>query len=138
MPGPNETLARRWFEEVWNQRRESVIDEMLPRDVLIHGLGPEPSRGTEAFKQFYRAYLDAVTGLRISVDHAVESGDRVYVHCTVTGTHKKAGRPFKFAGGVLMRTANGRIVEGWNAWNFLDFLVQVDGAAPDSMAKALQ
>jgi hypothetical protein len=29
MPTQNVSLARQWFEEVWNQRRTDTIDELL-------------------------------------------------------------------------------------------------------------
>ena len=31
MKNENVRLARRWFEEVWNQRRTDTIDELLDR-----------------------------------------------------------------------------------------------------------
>jgi hypothetical protein len=31
-----DALARRWFEEVWNQRRADTIDEMLAPDAVSH------------------------------------------------------------------------------------------------------
>ena len=38
MPADNKALTRRWFEEVWNQRREQTIDEMISPGGIIHGL----------------------------------------------------------------------------------------------------
>jgi hypothetical protein len=32
------TIMKRWFEEVWNQGRESAIDELSLDDVPGHGL----------------------------------------------------------------------------------------------------
>ena len=34
----HEALITRWFEEVWNRKRESAIDEMLADSVLIYGI----------------------------------------------------------------------------------------------------
>ena len=36
MTDNNVGLVRRWFEEVWNQRREEVIDEMLTSESVCH------------------------------------------------------------------------------------------------------
>ena len=33
----NVALARRWFEEVWNQRRADTIDELLTDEALLAG-----------------------------------------------------------------------------------------------------
>jgi hypothetical protein len=48
----NKQLARRWFEEVWNQGRESTIDELFHADGKAYGF-PEPDSiliGHEGFK----------------------------------------------------------------------------------------
>ena len=33
----NKVLVYRWYEEVWNKKRESAIDEMLSPDVVLLG-----------------------------------------------------------------------------------------------------
>ncbi len=46
----NKRLAERWFEEVWNLRRENAIDELLAEDGVAFGLdrvrhtSPRPER----------------------------------------------------------------------------------------------
>lgn len=42
-------LARRWFEEVWNQRRSETIDELMHADGHGHLEGGEV-RGPAQFK----------------------------------------------------------------------------------------
>ena len=38
-PIPNaEQLMRRWFDEVWNQGRESSISELMADDSIFHGI----------------------------------------------------------------------------------------------------
>ena len=47
----NKSLIRRWFEEVWNQKRKATIHELIsPGASLIlsdQGLGPETGKGTD-------------------------------------------------------------------------------------------
>jgi predicted ester cyclase len=124
-----ETIAHRWFEEVWNQKRDTAIDELMAADSLLHGLvGPDGKeiRGPEAFKPFFRHYCQAFPDLRIAVDDALVDGDRIAVRCTVTGTHTGPGlmsapsnKPTSFTGMCIMRIADGKIVEGWNNFDFL-------------------
>ena len=37
MSEQNKALAKRWFEEVWNQGRESTIDELFHPQGKAHG-----------------------------------------------------------------------------------------------------
>ena len=55
----NKQLARRWFEEVWNQRSEAAIDRMFDPNGKSHGI-PEPGSvltGPEEFKKVHRNFL---------------------------------------------------------------------------------
>ena len=45
----NAALARRWFEEVWNQNRQQTIHELGSPDVILHGLGESEVEGSVAF-----------------------------------------------------------------------------------------
>ena len=51
MSEANKALVRRWFQEVWNEGRAEVIDELLAEDAVIHGLvdgtGGEERAGVE-------------------------------------------------------------------------------------------
>jgi hypothetical protein len=43
-------LGRRWFEEMWNQRRDATIDELLSADSYGHVEGGE-YRGPQGFRE---------------------------------------------------------------------------------------
>jgi hypothetical protein len=36
MPNKNSTLTWRWMKEVWNEGRETAIDEMLDANAILH------------------------------------------------------------------------------------------------------
>jgi hypothetical protein len=38
----NKVLVYRWYEEVWNKKREEVIDELLSPDIISYGLNDDP------------------------------------------------------------------------------------------------
>ena len=48
------TILHRWFEEVWNNGRAELIDEMIAPNAIAHGL-EDPNgnevRGPEEFKK---------------------------------------------------------------------------------------
>lgn len=133
----NEKLVRRWFEEVWNKRREGAIDEMLTENVSALGLPPEPMSGREAFKQFHRAFLAGFPQLHISVEEVISERDRVAFLCRVRATHQN-GRSCEFAGGSFVRVRKGKMAIGHNIWNFHEMLEQLGAASENSVLNAVQ
>jgi len=116
-------LARRWFEEVWNQRRDATVRELLAPGAPAHVEGAELV-GPEQFLQARVALLDAFPDFRVSVDATVATGDDVVVRWSAKGTHRGDGlglpasqRAVSFRGMTWMRFANGQVVEGWDSWN---------------------
>jgi steroid delta-isomerase-like uncharacterized protein len=140
MSSANTALARRWFEEVWNQRRTDTIDELLtPESVCTSDLGT--LRGPEGFKQVGHApFLAAFPDLRIRVEGTVAEGDQVVVRWTLKATHTgqglgipPSGRPVAARGMTWIRYQNGKMMEGWDCWNvtgFLESLRSPGGAGP--------
>jgi steroid delta-isomerase-like uncharacterized protein len=122
MSEANKELARRWFEEVWNQRKESAIESMLTPDCRAHGLGGDaPLIGPEGFKTFHRSFCGAFPDLHVTVDDVVAEGDRVAIRWTATMTHLGAGLGFPASGkkvsmdgSTFVVIKGGKIDEGWN------------------------
>jgi steroid delta-isomerase-like uncharacterized protein len=124
MENENIRLARRWFEEVWNQRRTDTIDELLTDESVSHsesGL----LRGKREFKdRTHAVFLSAFPDLRITVEGVVGDGDDVVVRWIFTGTHEgdtlgfpETGRTVSFRGMTWIRFSGGKMVEGWDSWN---------------------
>ena len=125
-------LARRWFDEVWNQGRTAAIDEMLAPTAVVRGLGQGDLVGPAAFKTFHAAYREAFPDVQLRIDAVVEEHDVVAVRWSGHGTHQggslgfaATGRPVRFSGVTFMRVENGRLVEGWNVFDQLGMLQQL-------------
>jgi steroid delta-isomerase-like uncharacterized protein len=125
------TLARRWFEEVWNQGQEAAISELMSPDGVVHGLGPD-QHGPEGFKPFFKAYRDAFPDIQVTIESIVSEGDLAAVRWTAVGTHKGNGLGFpatgkrvELTGMAFLRAENGRLIEGWNNFDQLGMLQQV-------------
>jgi len=132
-----ESLGREWFRRVWNELDTSAIDQLFAPDGIAHGLGAAPIRGPHDFHQFHRRFTDAFRNIRIEVVHEVEQGDLVALYCRVTLAPRRGTDPVAFEGSAFIRSREGRIVEAWNAWDFLS-LVQGLGALPqDALGLAL-
>jgi steroid delta-isomerase-like uncharacterized protein len=119
----NRSIGRRWFEEVWNRQRAETVEELFALDAVGHMEGAEVV-GPAAFHEVRSALLTAFPDLRITVQDTVAEGNNVVVRWRATGSHlgDAFGIPATRAsiavlGMTWLRIADGRIVEGWDAWN---------------------
>jgi predicted ester cyclase len=133
---PSDTL-RIWFERLWNAGDESVIDELYAPTAMVHGLPGTLEPGPAGFKPFYRAFRAAFPDIHVEITHAVSEGELGIVRCRVTGlnagplmnmaaTHKSVD----FTGMTMARVADGRILEAWNEFNFIDMYQQLGMQPP--------
>jgi predicted ester cyclase len=130
-----ESFLHRWFEEVWNNRREDAIDEMLDDDVVGHGLTNaegDTIRGKEDFKNLHRTFLSTYPDLKITVEDIVTEGDKMAGRCRVSATHAGEGlglaptnQPVEFTGMIIVRVNDGKIVEAWNEFDFMKMFTQI-------------
>ena len=135
MADENTTLIHRWFEEVWNNKNEDAIEEMMAEDCVANGLnGPDgnPVSGHEGFKALHRAFVSAYPDLRVTVEDTVIDGDTIAARCKVTGTHDGHGIgvpptnvPVEFTGMTIVKVKDGKIVEAWNEFDFMKMYTQV-------------
>ena len=133
MSEANKAVTKRWFEEVWNKRRREAIDEMLsPHAVLYEG--GKVSKGPEGFRPFFDRMWEAFSDIRITVQDAIAEGDMVCVRwsCTMRHTGHGLGMPptdkqLETTGMSIVRIADGKFIEGWQNWDMLGLMHQIQG-----------
>jgi steroid delta-isomerase-like uncharacterized protein len=128
----NKQLLRRWFEEVWNQRRGESIDAMLSPHARVYGLGGDSDPiGPAEFKTFHRGFCDAFPDIHIVVHDTIAEGDKVAVRWTVEVTHLGGGLGFPATGkratmeGTTIATVKDGLIDG--GWNFMDMTAFIAG-----------
>lgn len=134
----NIELISRWFDQVWNQGIESAIDEMYAVDGVAWGLGEDYVKGPEAFKQFHRLFLETLSNIEYTIDDMIAAGDRVAMRGKFEMTHKATGKQITIRGGGIAHIRDGKIIEAWNAWDFLGALVQIGSLSENAFAEALR
>ncbi len=127
-------LVQRWFEEVWNQKREDAITEMFAEGEEAHGLPDQDSviRGPEEFKKFYRGMVATFPDIHVHLDDLIAEGDRVAVRWTATMTHlgdgfghAPTGKKLSLSGSSFLICQEGMIVTAWNHMDFTRLLAQL-------------
>jgi steroid delta-isomerase-like uncharacterized protein len=134
MAEANVQLVRKWFEEVWNQRRRQTIAELFAPDGVAHGVSDTGGdiRGPAEFLHFFERLCTAFPDIRVVVEDCFGSGDKVVARYSVTMSHtgdylglRASGKGAAVTGMSIIRVANGKFVESWDNWDKLALLHQI-------------
>lgn len=85
----NERMIRRIYDELWNERKLEVADEIIAEGGTNYdtGLLPMPF-GPEGMKGTVLMVTAAFPDNRHEVEDVVALDDKVVLRCTLTGTHE--------------------------------------------------
>jgi steroid delta-isomerase-like uncharacterized protein len=133
----NKALARRAWDEIFNQRNLDFFDAVSVADAIWH----EPEReyqGTEELKQVSAGFLEAFPDLNVTVEDVLAEGEQVAVRWTQRGTHQgemerlgpPTGRSFELEGITIHRFEGDKIAETWERYDNLSLLQQL-GLVPE-------
>ena len=115
----NKELVRRIYDELWNERKLEVAEELIARDAVNYdtGLLPQPF-GPEEMKGTVRMVTAGFPDNRHEVEEMIAEGDKVVVRCTLTGTHEgefmgipPTGRSIEVSEIHVYRLEDGKAVE---------------------------
>src|SRR5947209_1295971 len=99
-------IARRWFEEVWNDNRDAAIDELMHPQAVFHMEGSEVRTPGE-FRQMRDAFMSAFPGLRIEIEDVVSNGEHAVVRWHFHGAHNGSGFGERATGGSMNPSSGG-------------------------------
>ncbi|MYB41769.1 MAG: ester cyclase [Chloroflexi bacterium] len=116
----NKALVRRFFDEVMNEGKVDLVDEIFAPEYVNRHAHPGQQPGPDGVRQLVTNVRRAFPDLVETVDDLVAEGDRVGLRLTLRGTHLGAfrgaeatGRRVEVMGMAIVRIADDRIAEGW-------------------------
>src|SRR5215203_5249433 len=120
----NKATFRRYIEEVWNQGRLELADEIFDRYLAHQADGLTLQRGPEDVKRFVGELRSAFPDFHISINEQLAEGDKVVVHATIRGTHQRefrgmapTGKEIEERGFSVFRfSSEGKVVESWDSY----------------------
>jgi len=131
----NKALARRYIEELFNQKNLATIDELNTPDVVLHNASMT-IQGREPYKQFVSMYLTAFPDMHMTIEDMIAEGDTVAERVTIRSTHKgdfmgipPTGKQGTVTAIYIVRFANGKGAEVWANADDLGMLQQL-GVVP--------
>ena len=132
----NKDLLRRGWDRTWNQGDMDAIQELYAADVVLHGAPPGLPPGAEGVKLVIRGLRAAFPDLHFNSDDLIVEGDKAVNRWSMVGTHKgeymgipPTGKQVAYAGISIVRIADAKIAEIWNAADQLGLMQQL-GAVP--------
>ena len=123
----NEELALRYQNDIFQEGKLEVADEVLSLDFVIHNpaLPEELRKGAEGVKKYASALIAAVSDRNLVQDDVFAKGDKVLIRWSNSGTsigpllnHKPTGKRHFATGFDLFRISNGKIAELWQQYRF--------------------
>lgn len=132
----NKALIRRFYEEVFNQKKRAAIDEFSDPNYVDHTAPPGLPAGIEGQKQLIGMYLTAFPDLHLTVEDMIAEGDKVVSRWSGSGTHQgkfmgipPTGKQGTVTGIEIIRIAGSKFVEHWMELDALGLLQQL-GVVP--------
>lgn len=114
------SVAHRWFEDVWNQRRVDLIPELVTPDALFYSeeglmVGPD-----EILRRQFAPFVSAFPDLWLRIEDTLVERDQVVIRWEASGTHTGPGlgfpptfRQVEVTGMSWLRIVDGRITQSW-------------------------
>ena len=137
MPKENKTIIRRLYEEVWNQRKLGVVDELLSASHALNDPNnPGSQVGPALYKQRVVELTTALPDLCFTIEDTVAEGEKFVACWTFSGTHQgeylgipATGKKISVEGITIHHIKNGKILDSYTRWDALGLMRQL-GAVP--------
>jgi steroid delta-isomerase-like uncharacterized protein len=133
----NEKLIRRFIEELWNERRLELADDLIAGDCQTHQLRSGVAitsmpRGPAAIKAHITEWLVGFPDLKFTIDQMFSEGDKVFTQSVMTGTHTgtwleipATNKQVTVRMMTVHRIVEGKIAEDWVLVESLGFFQQL-------------
>src|SRR5207245_10071842 len=118
MSEQNKRLVRRRLNDVVEEWKVAVVDEIFHPDFVNHEAGPRTPPGPEGLKVTVRWLRDAFSDLDYDIQDEIDAGDKVVVRVISSGRHtgefigfKPTGKTYGAQQLHMYRHADGKIIE---------------------------
>jgi steroid delta-isomerase-like uncharacterized protein len=120
------TVARRFVEEIFNERKTEAAKNFVTSDIVYHGMAEEV-RSLEEFKKWVAEDLSAFPDMKVTVVDEFGEENKLAIRWTLKATHEKdfadfpaTHKKFEAQGVEILHFEGDKIKE---AWTFSDLSV---------------
>ena len=137
MSAGNKALIRRLYEEVWNQRKFEVINEIISPSHALQAPNVAGSAvGPDAYKRQVLRFLEGYPDLHWTIEDTIAEEDKVVACWTISGTQRgeylgipPTNKKVSVDGITIHHIANGKIMDSYSNWDALGMMQQL-GVVP--------
>jgi len=136
----NKAIVRRSIEVI-NSQDLSLVDDLVATDYVDH---TRQTRGAESLKQFLTMIFKSFPDFHLTIEDIIAEGDKVWIRSTIIATHigefgglLPTGNKFTEPSVWIYRINNGKIVEGWEVQDELDFYRKIGAIEYTEQGKKL-
>lgn len=129
----NETIIRRYYNEVWNAGKLDVLDELLHEQYINHTPStPNPPIGPAGLKPIVAAIRKGFPDLHYEIKDIVVNDTMAVARVIMTGTQTQrlfdlppSGKRVSVNQITIEKIKNGKIVEHWRVTDELTMMKQL-------------
>ena len=139
----NKAVYRRMVEEVVNQGKFDVVDEIFHSDYVDHTAPPGAPGGLEGVKAIFAMFRSGFPDVKFTIRDMVGEGDIVATLVHGEGTHDgefmgtpPTGKHAIWRSVGFFRVEDGKIREHWGIPDLLGLLIQIGVIPPPGAASA--
>ncbi|HLZ63418.1 MAG TPA: ester cyclase [Ktedonosporobacter sp.] len=133
----NKTTNRRFYEEVINQKKVAVVDEIAAANYTNHGLPAGLPAGRDGLKAFVSTFHTAFSDGHCTIDQMIAEANTVATRLTFYGTHTGSfqgiaptGKRVVMPALDMARYEGGKLVEHWGGPDQMSLLQQIGALSP--------
>ena len=129
-------IALRLYEEVWNERKLNIVDELISPSHALHDPNISGSQiGPDAYKQQVARFTTAFPDLHFAIEDIFSEKDKLVVSWMVSGTHKgeyegipPTDKKISVDGITINHIGHGKILDSHISWDALGLMRQLEHA----------
>jgi steroid delta-isomerase-like uncharacterized protein len=133
----NKSIARRLYQEVWNERKLDVVDELISPSHALHEPNASDSLvGPQAYKRTVTVFLTGIPDLRFKVQDMISENDKLAVSWVISGTQQgdfydvpATNKKITVEGVTIHQIDGGKILDSYVTWDTLSVMRRL-GAVP--------